>query len=167
MGQQKDKFQAIADKYFVQIRGAHGEHTETNDHVYDISNKRRLGRSEVDLVQDMYNGVKAMIDAEKALMPRPQTPPEDMSKPNVGDFLKTPDDLKSLPRFPPGTNSALSKNLSKDVWDKCKDLKDAHGFTFKRAIFSGCKNVDSGIGVYAGSHDSYKTFSPLMNPIIE
>jgi len=26
-----------------------------------------LGRSEVDLVQDMYDGVKAMIDAEKAL----------------------------------------------------------------------------------------------------
>ena len=50
LGQQKTEFQAIADKYNVQIRGAHGEHTETNDHIYDISNKRRLGRSEVDLV---------------------------------------------------------------------------------------------------------------------
>jgi hypothetical protein len=28
---------------------------------------RRLGRSEVDLVQDMYNGVKAMIQREKQL----------------------------------------------------------------------------------------------------
>jgi protein-arginine kinase len=37
--------------------------------VYDISNKRRLGRSEVALVQDMYDGVKAMIEAEKALRP--------------------------------------------------------------------------------------------------
>ncbi len=54
----------------MQIRGAHGEHTETDDHIYDISNKRRLGRSEVDLVQDMYNGVKAMIEAEKALRPQ-------------------------------------------------------------------------------------------------
>jgi len=51
----------------VQIRGAHGEHTETDDHVYDISNVRRLGRSEVELVQDMYNGVKAMIKREKTL----------------------------------------------------------------------------------------------------
>lgn len=67
LGNQKDKFQAIADKYYVQIRGAHGEHSETADHVYDISNIRRLGHSEVDLVQDMYNGVKAMIDAEKSL----------------------------------------------------------------------------------------------------
>ena len=67
LGAQKEKFQEIADKYFVQIRGAHGEHTETNDHIYDISNKRRLGRSEVDLAQDMYDGVKAMIEAEKSL----------------------------------------------------------------------------------------------------
>jgi len=50
LGQDKAKFQAIADEYHVQIRGAHGEHTETDDHIYDISNKRRLGRSEVDLV---------------------------------------------------------------------------------------------------------------------
>jgi len=67
LGQRKDEFRSIADKYYVDIRGAHGEHTETNDHVYDISNKRRLGRSEVDLVQDMYNGVKALIKREKEL----------------------------------------------------------------------------------------------------
>ena len=64
---QMDKFQAIADQYHVQIRGIHGEHSESDDGTYDISNKRRLGRSEKDLVQDMYNGVKAMIEAEKAL----------------------------------------------------------------------------------------------------
>ena len=63
----KDKFNAIADQYFVQIRGIHGEHTETNDGVFDISNRRRLGRSERELVQDMINGVRALIDAEKAL----------------------------------------------------------------------------------------------------
>ena len=62
-----DEFQAIADQYHVQIRGIHGEHSESSDHVYDISNKRRLGRSEVDLVQDMYDGVKAMIEVEKEL----------------------------------------------------------------------------------------------------
>ena len=65
LGQKKEEFKSIADKYFVQIRGAHGEHSETDDHVYDISNMRRLGRSEVELVQDMYDGVKAMINREK------------------------------------------------------------------------------------------------------
>lgn len=60
----KARFQAIADKYNVQIRGIHGEHTETDDGVFDISNRRRLGISEAQLVQDMYDGVKAMAEAE-------------------------------------------------------------------------------------------------------
>jgi arginine kinase len=63
----KELHQSIADKYHVQIRGIHGEHTETDDGVFDISNLRRLGRNEVGLVQDMYDGVKAMIRAEKSL----------------------------------------------------------------------------------------------------
>jgi creatine kinase/arginine kinase len=67
LAKKQDEFEAIASKYYVQIRGAHGEHTETDDGVFDISNLRRLGRSEVDLVQDMYNGVKAMIKREKEL----------------------------------------------------------------------------------------------------
>jgi len=61
------EFKAIADRYHVQIRGIHGEHTETDDGVFDISNKRRLGFTMLQLVQDMYNGVKAMIQAEKEL----------------------------------------------------------------------------------------------------
>ena len=67
LGKYKDEFKAIAARYHVQIRGAHGEHTETDDGVFDISNIRRLGVSEVALVQDMYDGVKAMISREKEL----------------------------------------------------------------------------------------------------
>ena len=48
-----------------------------------------------------------------------------------------------------------------------KDKKDKHDFSFREAIFSGCKNTDSGIGVYAGSHDSYKVFAPFMDKIVE
>jgi len=62
----KEKFNEIADRYYVQIRGIHGEHTETNDGVFDISNRRRLGRAERELVQDMIDGVRALIEAEKA-----------------------------------------------------------------------------------------------------
>lgn len=64
---QTDQFNAIADKFHVQIRGIHGEHSESDDGTYDISNKRRLGRSEAALVQDMIDGVREMIKAEKAL----------------------------------------------------------------------------------------------------
>ncbi len=62
-----DAFRSITDKYHLQIRGIHGEHSESEGGVYDISNRRRLGITEVRAVQDMYDGVVALIEAEKAL----------------------------------------------------------------------------------------------------
>merc|ERR1711990_1289355 len=78
-----------------------------------------------------------------------------------------PEDIKGLPHFPTGTKSLLSKCLTKDVWETCKDRKDAFGFTFRQAIFSGAKWTNSGVGVYAGSHDSYYAFAPFFDKIIE
>jgi hypothetical protein len=34
-------------------------------------------------------------------------------------------------------------------------------------ILSGAQNVDSGIGVYAGSHDSYYTMNGLFDKVVE
>ena len=53
------------------------------------------------------------------------------------------------------------------MWDELKDKKDSSGFAFKQAIYSGCKNTDSGIGVYAGSHDSYTAFKSFFDVVIE
>jgi len=62
-----DAFKAITDKYHLQIRGTDGEHSKSEGGVYDISNRRRLGITEVQAVQDMHDGVVALIEAEKAL----------------------------------------------------------------------------------------------------
>lgn len=62
-----EEFQKIADKYHVQIRGIHGEHSDSIGGVFDISNKRRLGVTEVQCVQDMYDGVVALIQKEQEL----------------------------------------------------------------------------------------------------
>ena len=67
LAEDMDLFKAITDKYHLQIRGIHGEHSESEGGVYDISNRRRLGITEVEAVQDMYDGVVALIAAEKAL----------------------------------------------------------------------------------------------------
>lgn len=85
----------------------------------------------------------------------------------VGSHLNKPAEVLGFPIFPEGTKSLLKKHLSKEVWDQLKNVKDSHGFTFNQAIFSGCKNTDSGIGVYAGSHDSYTAFAALFDKIIE
>ena len=34
-------------------------------------------------------------------------------------------------------------------------------------IFSGVRNPFCHIGVYAGSHDAYRAFAPLFDPIVE
>ena len=189
LGGKKEAFQTIADKFYVQIRGAHGEHTETDDNIYDISNKRRLGRSEAQLVQDMYDGVKAMIEKEKELRALAQPKAGVDTKPKVvadahpkvatdaapkveaetlcGPQIKNPEDIVGFPKFPAGTKSLLSKNLTPEIWHKFMDKKDKHGFSFKAAIVSGCQNVESGVGVYAGSHDSYYAFQEFMDMIVE
>ena len=154
------KLNEIADKYYVQIRGIHGEHTETDDGIFDISNKRRLGRSEKDLVQDMYNGVKEMMKNEMELM----------KKAGIifaGSHLKKNEDLTGFPQFPANCNSLVSKYLTQDVYNKYKGQKDKCGVPFESMILSGCQNIDSGVGVYAGSLDAYHTFPDLFDKVIE
>ena len=83
--------------------------------------------------------------------------------------FKSADELKDYDTlFPAGsTKSLVSQFCTREVWEEYKDLKDASGVSFKTCIFSGVKNLDSGIGAYAGSHDSYTTFRKLFDPIIE
>jgi hypothetical protein len=57
--------------------------------------------------------------------------------------------------------------LTKEVWEKLKDVKDEAGVSVRLAILSGCQNTDSGIGCYAGSHSSYKSFAPLFDQVIK
>jgi len=58
----------ITDRYHLQIRGIHGEHSKSEGGIFDISNRRRLGISEIDCIKDMYFGVTALIEAEKSYM---------------------------------------------------------------------------------------------------
>ena len=67
LAEDMQRFKAITDKYHLQIRGINGEHSESEGGIYDISNKRRLGITEVECVQDMYDGVVALIEVEKSL----------------------------------------------------------------------------------------------------
>nr|ACP43446.1 arginine kinase [Paratapes undulatus] len=50
-------FKEECEKYNIQPRGIHGEHSESEGGVYDLSNKRRLGLTEYDAVREMLNGV--------------------------------------------------------------------------------------------------------------
>jgi len=55
-----DKLRARCEELAVQPRGTRGESGGQTGHTYDISNKHRLGHSEVQLVQTMIDGVNTL-----------------------------------------------------------------------------------------------------------
>jgi arginine kinase len=58
------KLKEICEQMDLQPRGVHGEHTESVGGVYDISNKIRIGRTEWDLINTMWVGVRKLLDVE-------------------------------------------------------------------------------------------------------
>lgn len=52
---------------FPVFLGIHGEHSDSVGGVYDISNKRRMGLTEIQAVQEMRAGVEKIIALEKKL----------------------------------------------------------------------------------------------------
>jgi len=64
---QTPEFNDFCAKHNIQPRGIHGEHTESVGGVYDLSNKRRLGLSEWAAIEEMKNGVLAILAEEKKL----------------------------------------------------------------------------------------------------
>ncbi|PIO75954.1 ATP:guanido phosphotransferase, catalytic domain protein [Teladorsagia circumcincta] len=62
----KPEFKQICADMKLQIRGIHGEHSESAEGIYDISNKQRLGLTEYEAVRQMYDGVKKLIEMETA-----------------------------------------------------------------------------------------------------
>jgi len=57
----------VCDAYDLQPRGSAGEHSAAVGAKWDISNKQRIGFSEVQLVQKMVDGVSKVIEIEEKL----------------------------------------------------------------------------------------------------
>jgi hypothetical protein len=81
----------------------------------------------------MYNGVKAMIAAEKELAAGEGGKPV-----KAGPHLKSVDDITGMVEFPADCKSSVARFMTKEVFEKYKDMKDKVGGTFKQCIMSGC-----------------------------
>jgi creatine kinase/arginine kinase len=57
----------LAKEYGLSVRGIHGEHSESEGGVVDISNKKRIGVSEVEGVKLMYDGLVRLLKEEDSL----------------------------------------------------------------------------------------------------
>ena len=109
---------------FSTIIGVHGEHSESQGGVYDISNRRRLGLTEWEAVNEMKNGVLEIIKAEAALTWFPK-PVEELWK----RLTETEEGKKAT--------SLLKKHLTPEIYAKLKDKKTSLGGTLAHCISSG------------------------------
>merc|ERR1712129_577528 len=141
-----DKLKARCEELHLQSRGTRGESGGQTGHTYDISNKHRLGYSEVELVQKMIDGVNKLWEEDKKFQ-----------KQYFGDFP-----------FIASQHSLVAKFVTKEKWDALKNIKTkTSGFTLAKAIACAVQFNNQHCGIYAGDWDSYKDFAPVFDPLIQ
>ncbi|KAK3097212.1 hypothetical protein FSP39_007542 [Pinctada imbricata] len=142
------RLKEVCDKYQLQPRGIHGEHTESVGGVYDISNKRRLGLTEFEAISGMSEGIKKIMEEE--IIERPK-------------FLERK--VKALQSS--NSKSLLKKHLTPKVFEALKDKKTKLKGDLLDCAMSGLLHHNSGVGVYACDPEGYEVFKDLLDAVIK
>merc|ERR1711990_715076 len=161
-----EKLKARCEQLHLQPRGTRGESGGQTGHTYDISNKHRLGYSEVELVQKMIDGVNTLWKEDKAMMGGAAPPAASSS--GSGQYKAMA--AQTNGPFPTiqSKHSLVAKYVTKPVWEKLKGIKTkTSGFTLIQAIACAVEFDNQHCGIYAGDWDSYKDFAPVFDPIIQ
>ncbi|KAF8570698.1 hypothetical protein P879_02698 [Paragonimus westermani] len=152
-------FNQICEKYAIQARGTHGEHTASVGGVYDLSNKRRLGLTEIDAVTEMYNGVRALLDLEKQLVSYNKDAPADVMPVEplayLSKLLETADPQKCLTR----------KHLTAEIIRKYDGVRTKHGATLAHMV-RNCAYNPRAICPRTGEAECYSTFVDYLDAVI-
>ena len=162
-------FDLILSGYRLQKRGTGGVDTMSTDGTFDISNLDRLGYSEVQLVQSVINGVKCLVELEKALESG-----ENIETLAESALLKTTA-ARNVARlnYPDLSkhNNWMAKCLTPEIYCKYFDVKTSTGFGIDNVIQTGVDNIGHPyimiVGCVAGDEETYETFSDLFDPVIE
>ena len=128
---QHPDFECLLKTMRLQKRGTGGVDTASTDGTFDISNLDRLGFSEVELVQQVIDGVNTLVEMEKRCEKGESfndLTPTGVFRP-IGDF---PDLTQH--------NNWMAKCLTPEIYDKLKDKKTPNGFTLSQVIQTGVDN---------------------------
>lgn len=194
---ENNEFESLLKALRLQKRGTGGVDTASVGGVFDISNSDRLGSSEVEQVQTVVDGVKLMIELEKALelgMPiegycesvkkgkKVQKVISTVAKARAAEEKKhqkaKPKEVKrkhslAVDNFPnlSSHNNWMAKCLTRDIYDKICHLKTPTGFTLDGVIQTGVDNPGHPfiytVGCVAGDEETYNVFAALLDPVIE
>merc|ERR1740124_945309 len=157
------KIDTFCRKLHCQARGSSGEHSEVVDRV-GISNWRRIGLPEYELVMDMIKCVNLIVAEEDKLLDP------------LYDLILDEDLAKNV--YPKAKLDAARKEehvslaaqcCTEEVWEKYKD-KVSTGpakWTLARAVNSGVMYPHSFVGCHAGDAESWDDFKDFFYPVIE
>ena len=174
------RFAGILKALRLQKRGTGGVDTAATGGVFDISNLDRLGTSEVEQVQCVVDGVKLLVQMEKAmekkksidgLLPKGfKNEAEDENTSQTLASFRANVQASNMPNLTKH-NNWMAKCLTKDVFEKLKDRSTKSGYTLDLAIQTGVDNPGHPfiytVGCVAGDEETYSVFSELLDPIIE
>merc|ERR1711871_1357780 len=127
----------VCAAFDLQPRGSSGEHSAAIGAKWDVSNKQRIGFSEVQLVQKMIDGLTKVIEIEEKLA-------AGASVEEIEGLLPSPFGGKPL-----------------------GDAKASAGYTLSNAIQTGVETPHLGVGATAGDEECYEVFKDLYYPIIK
>lgn len=159
---QHAKFEEVLKVLRLQKRGTGGVDTQSTDGTFDISNLDRLGFSEVELVQQVVDGVTTLVNMEKNL----EKGEEIESLWPTGVFRP----VGSMPDLT-NHNNWMAKCLTPAIYTKCSKTNTPSGFTIDQAIQTGVDNPGHPfimtVGCVAGDEETYDVFADLFDPVIE
>ncbi len=125
------RFDEILATMRLQKRGTGGVDTMSTDGTFDISNLDRLGKSEVELVQQVIDGVQTLVAMEKCLEAG-----EDIHSLMPTGVFRPPGDRPDLTHH----NNWMAKCLTPAIFDTLTDRKTPSGFTLSACIQTGVDN---------------------------
>ena len=174
------RFPGILKALRLQKRGTGGVDTASTDGTFDISNLDRLGTSEVEQVQMVVDGVRLLVDMEKAkeqgkdikdlLPPNYSDEAEDENKADSKAATQVEIKSSNFPDFSKH-NNWTAKCLTEDIYNKLCNLKTPSGYTLDMAIQTGVDNPGHPfiytVGCVAGDEETYSLFADFLDPIIE
>ena len=162
-------FQLLVAYYFIfngpsllQARGTGGEHTKSVGGVYDISNKRRLGITELQAATEMSEGCAEMIRLEEALKSNNTTK-------QLADGLMPVEPLQMLADMlwnNRSCNSYTKKHLTKEIVQEYKDTKTKLGSSLAHCIRTGAYNGKAMLP-RMGDTQCYDVFQSYVDAIIK
>merc|ERR1712142_278104 len=152
-----DALKKRCEELSVQPRGTRGESGGQTGCTFDISNKHRLGYSEVELVQWMIDGVNTLYK-------------EDLELQKGGAGSGPVQASGPAPPFPNirSKHSLVAKYVTPEIWSKLGGhVTKTSGFTLSKAISCSVEFDNQHCGIYAGDWDSYKDFAAVFDPLIQ